>query len=331
MRRLLPLLATAQAYELCIGQDYWSIMNYTAVMGKPACVMSYASLYNLTAALWNGTEYGSGVEHASRLLESLPGADLQLGLWLVGGLDSINNGSWDDAISELVQFVRWAAPRKIYVRIGYEFDNPQNEYDPVSYKEAYSRIADALRDEPNAIKVWHSWSFPETYGGHSYEAWWPGIDKVDYCGVSIFQQAYGDSPMGDLATAKDIARFCRDHKKPLMIAESTPFGVGDAEPRATIWERWYVHVLDFIREEKVVLWCYINDDWDAQRMWTEGGTFWGDSRVEAYADLALHWRRAVLASPTRLVSSEAGGGHYAGAAFVGLCLCALPWLVRRKT
>ena len=41
-------------------------MNYTAVMGEPACAMSYASLYNLTAALWNGTEYGSGIEHASR-------------------------------------------------------------------------------------------------------------------------------------------------------------------------------------------------------------------------------------------------------------------------
>ena len=134
MRRLLPLLAAAQAYELCIGQDYWSIMNYTAVMGKPACAMSYASLYNLTAALWNGTEYGSGVEHAARLLQALPDADLQLGLWLVGGLDDITNGSWDAAISELVNFVRWAAPRKIYIRIGYEFDNPQNKYDPVSYR-----------------------------------------------------------------------------------------------------------------------------------------------------------------------------------------------------
>ena len=69
-----------------------------------------------------------------------------------------------------------------------------------------------------------------------------------------------------------------------------------------------------------MLWCYINDNWDAQRMWTEGGTFWGDSRVEAYADLALHWRRAVLASPTRLVSSEVGGGHYAGAALCGVVL-----------
>ena len=52
--RLLPwtmLLAAAQAYELCIGQDYWSIMNYTSVFGSPSCVMSYASLYNLTAAL----------------------------------------------------------------------------------------------------------------------------------------------------------------------------------------------------------------------------------------------------------------------------------------
>ena len=107
--RLLPwsmLLAASQAYELCIGQDYWSIMNYTAVMGKPACVMSYASLYNLTAALYNGTEYGSGVEHASRLLQTLPNSDLQLGLWLVGGLDSIIKGFWDDAIAELVRFIR---------------------------------------------------------------------------------------------------------------------------------------------------------------------------------------------------------------------------------
>ena len=77
------MLAASQAYELCIGQDYWSIMNYTAVMGKPACVMSYASLYNLTAAIYNGTEYGSGVEHASRLLQSLPYADLPpWGSWL---------------------------------------------------------------------------------------------------------------------------------------------------------------------------------------------------------------------------------------------------------
>ena len=90
-------------------------------------------------------------------------------------------------------------------------------------------------------------------------------------------------------------------------------------------------MLDFIREENVAVWCYINDNWDAQRMWTEGGTFWGDSRVEAYADLALHWRRAVLAPPTRLVASGAGGGHFVGAALIGLCLCALPWLVRRKS
>ena len=137
--------------------------------------------------------------------------------------------------------------------------------------------------------------------------------------------------MGDLATARDIARFCRDHKKPLMIAESTPFGVGDAESRDTIWERWYEPVLAFVREERVAVWCYINDNWDAQRMWTEGGTFWGDSRVEAYPELALRWRRAVLNAQPRLVASEIGGGHYVGAAFVGLCLCALPWLVRRKS
>ena len=162
------------------------------------------------------------------------------------------------------------------------------------------------------------------------QEWWPGIDKVDYCGVSIFQQAYGDSPMGDLATAREIASFCRDHKKPLMIAESTPFGVGDAgTPRHDLGALVRSLALDFIRED-VAVWCYINDNWDAQMMWTEGGTFWGDSRVEAYPIwLCIGGARSWL--------HRRGSFHLKSAGYLvmrrlsRLCLCALPWLVRRKT
>jgi hypothetical protein len=328
MRRLLLLLAATQAYELCIGQDAGSILNYTAAFGPPACVMSYASLTNLTAALWTGTEYGSGVEDASALLKALPETTaLQLGLWLVGVEEDVLSGAYDDELGELLGFMRWAAPRRIFIRIGYEFDSPQNAYEPALFKQAYAKVADKLKGEPNVYRVWHSWSFPETYNGHTFDEWWPGADKVDVCGISVFQQAYGDNELGDITVARDIAKFCRLHKKPLMIAESTPFGVGDAEPRSTIWARWYVPVLKFIREENVVLWSYINDDWDAQKMWSRNGLVWGDSRVEAHPDLAAHWRREVLVPrPLLVAEARAGGRRVAGAALVGILLFAVPWL-----
>lgn len=59
-------LARAAAYELCVGQDVGSILNYTKVFGPPPCVMAYASIDNLTAALWTGTAYDDRAENLVR-------------------------------------------------------------------------------------------------------------------------------------------------------------------------------------------------------------------------------------------------------------------------
>mmetsp|Transcript_16133 Transcript_16133/g.49888 ORF Transcript_16133/g.49888 Transcript_16133/m.49888 type:complete len:347 (-) Transcript_16133:24-1064(-) len=318
-------LARAAAYELCVGQDVGSILNYTKVFGPPPCVMAYASIDNLTAALWTGTAYGSGLEHASKTLDAMPpSTDIQLGLWLVGAEARLASGALDGAVEELRAFVRWAAPRTVWVRIGYEFDMPGNHYDPAAYKPAYRVVAAALASEPNARRVWHSWGFYETFGGHPLDAWWPGDEFVDACGVSVFQQAYGDSPLGDMKRPREVAAFCERKRKPLVVAESTPFGAGDAEPRAGLWERWYAPTLRFVEEYDVVLWSYINCDWDAMPMWRGGG--WGDSRVEADPVLMEQWAAEVLRAP-RLVAT-------APARFLGLALLApvaavLAWVLPR--
>ena len=53
----------AWCLEVAIGQDLWSIRNYTSTFGAPDAVMSYASIGNLSG-LWSSTDYGSGVEFA---------------------------------------------------------------------------------------------------------------------------------------------------------------------------------------------------------------------------------------------------------------------------
>lgn len=46
-----------------------------------------------------------------------------------------------------------------YIRIGYEFDNPENHYDPENYKLAFRRIVDRFKDVnlTNVAFVWHSY------------------------------------------------------------------------------------------------------------------------------------------------------------------------------
>ena len=286
----------AWCLEVAIGQDLWSIRNYTSTFGAPDAVMSYASIGNLSG-LWSSTDYGSGVEFADGVLAGLPGdVGLQLGLELKGHEAALAAGRLDGNVGALCAYVRGLAPRTVLVRVGYEFDMPGNEYVPDAYVAAFRVVAAALGREANAKTVWHSWSFApwEADGGRGVGAWFPGEGFVDYCGVSVFQQAYGDSPLGDLGYAHAMADFCDERGLPLIIAESTPFGAGLAEPRgAKLWKRWFAPTLAFARERDVRLWSYINCDWDAQPMWR--GMGWGDTRLEADEALAKRWKYDVLA------------------------------------
>jgi hypothetical protein len=293
---------------LIVGQDYSSILNYTNVVTSGNCpfaVMSYISLalHNGTIpGLVNATDYGSGVEWTKGLNRACKQSAVQLAIYMVGYYSDIPRGTYDPGISLLATFVKEQS-NQFYIRIGYEFDSTSNRYDGLPYREAFRYVVDYFRDHEvtNAAFVWHASGFPPK-DELPYTEWFPGVDVVDWCGISLFQQPYHCGERADCATmqyADSFAKLCTSLDKPIMIAESTPFGgivdfTERSEPSTITssnragfdgdsWSQWFVPVLSYIERHDVRLWSYINCNWDSQPMWQKEhapGVHWGDTRIE---------------------------------------------------
>ena len=113
----------------------------------------------------------------------------------------------------------------MYLRVGYEFDYPDNHFDAVGYVKVFRRIHDLLSAEKveNVAYVWHSYGYGVT---EDLLRWYPGDDYVDWFGVSFFGGEKAETRRKvDLAMTR-VAEFARRRNKPLMIAEATPRGIG---------------------------------------------------------------------------------------------------------
>lgn len=288
---------------LVVGQDSGAIAGYAGAFPLPQGLAVYTSLPNLDG-LRARVDYGSGVEDAADLIEDYPGLALQVGLYLVGELENVTAGVHDIPLRMLADWIA-AARVPVYLRIGYEFDNPSNEYEPRAYQQTYRYIVRAIRGRgvPNVAFVWHSWGFVPS-GERPVEDWYPGDDAVDWVGVSLFQQIY----VRAFLHADAIASFAHGRGKPLAVCESTPIG-GIATPAsATIvhgpapeipgglvvdsWSEWFEPLLLWIQTRNAKMLSYINCDWDSQPMWTGQG--WGDTRLEADEVIASLWRAHVV-------------------------------------
>jgi hypothetical protein len=194
---------------------------------------------------------------------------------MVGALEDTIIGKYDDNIRKLAEWIK-KTDRPVYLRIGYEFDNPGNHYDPEDYKEAFQHVVDLLRTQGvrNAAYVWHSWN--SGYTGDAKMNWYPGDDYVDWFAVSLFQTQQISQAADFLATAKE-------HHKPFMIAESTPWNLYTVQDELL----WFGHVFDFIRQNDIPVFCYINSNWDDLPMYK--GQAIGNASVYRNAQLKELW------------------------------------------
>ena len=287
----------------------------------PAVVMVYTDIQTLRG-LSTPIDYGSGVEYGDGLVDSLfhssGGADgigsvgLQIGLWLNGtaGCHDIVNGVLDMKVHQLVTYLQHTTAPKVFLRVGYEFDNPSFGYDddPGLYRSAYRYLYRACQAQTlcasKTLFVWHSWAAPRNVPLLQF---YPGDDYVDWIGVSVFQQVYdldevlllegqqyttgGSSSSSLLQEMREVFQFASSHNKPTMIAESTPFG------GITTWDRWYQPTLDLINEYDIGMWCYINCDWESQPMWHNVG--FGETRLSTNNEVMDKWNGSVLNNPHR--------------------------------
>eukprot|EP00584_Thalassiosira_punctigera_P009158 CAMPEP_0172532350 /NCGR_PEP_ID=MMETSP1067-20121228/5439_1 /TAXON_ID=265564 ORGANISM="Thalassiosira punctigera, Strain Tpunct2005C2" /NCGR_SAMPLE_ID=MMETSP1067 /ASSEMBLY_ACC=CAM_ASM_000444 /LENGTH=456 /DNA_ID=CAMNT_0013316857 /DNA_START=178 /DNA_END=1545 /DNA_ORIENTATION=+ len=295
----------------------------------PSAFMVYTDLATLKG-LWEPTDYGSGVEYADGVLDLYPSLNqnashkarsstgIQIGLWLDGtrGCIAINMGEMEDQINLLISYLERSRASKIFLRLGYEFDNPSFGYsdNPAMYILAFRKIVSDCRNKLSeeatrrVLFVWHSWAAPMAKKSLSLDSFYPGDEFVDWIGVSIFQQFFPWSPPwgGGVQDVENVLDFAHEHDKPTIIAESTPFGgielmqashdandfLENNEYDHDDWGRWFGKVLDVINKHDVSMWCYINCDWESQPMWHNVG--FGETRLSSNQNVMSHWHEQIV-------------------------------------
>ncbi len=266
---------------LIVGQDRDTIEEYVEAMGVvPGGFMTYTSIQELKG-LSSATNYGSGWEHAQYFVDKYPDSVLQIGLYMVGALKDVSRGVYDENIRKLGEWIK-AAKRPVFLRIGYEFDNPTNYYDPEDYKAAYRYLVDKLRAAgvENAAFVWHTYAPVDL---KDIMAWYPGDEYVDWFAVSFFATYQKDS-------AEKVVKLAREHAKPMMIAEAAPSGVKNFR-REEIFGRWLSTYFDLIQDNQIEIACYIDSDWESMPMYKGQG--WGDSRLELTPKIKEQWLKEI--------------------------------------
>ena len=225
-----PCVPTAGHTALIIGQDYYSIRNYTYALGAdPFGVMAYTALESSTGSLTGlkmPIDYGSGIEWIEGLVDLYAGISLQVGLYLVNVCPKVLSGELDGNIESLSRYLR-SINNPVYLRVGYEFDSFQNNYPTDCYIKMFQRIVNLFRTHKtyNVAFVWHSYG-EAPRDNISVDSWYPGDEYVDWCGLSIFNQPYNcqTQHLCEFEYADRFLSFCKSRFKPSMIAESTPYG-----------------------------------------------------------------------------------------------------------
>ena len=296
-----------------IGQDSDMITEYVQTVSEDNMegVTLYTQLKSadpketllgvFSVANWNSGD----VDYGLTLNES-PGAALAIGMAFdkcgapAHGAN-IANGEYDDAIVIMNDYFKSIAPRKVFLRFGYEFDGPWNCYDPETYKAAFRYVAEAIdaAGVENVTMVWQSAAWPDASvagdRAHLYDhtkegfldMWYPGDDVVDWVSMSIFYRdlsQWNYTPPDTPARSQDaILDFARARGKPVMVAESAPQGYrlnvlthspiqeNKQTPMTAeqIWDAWFVPYFDYIYANKDVIRsvAYINAAWETQGMW----------------------------------------------------------------
>ncbi|MFC1566951.1 glycosyl hydrolase [bacterium] len=264
-----------------MGQDRESIKEYIKDVDIiPAGFMVYNSIQQMEG-LDVSAKIGSCYQDFSFLVQNYPDAIIQMGLYMVGALDDVLEGYYDGNINKLITWVK-EKNNPIYLRIGYEFDLPCNNYDFQSYKKAFRYIVDKFREQKvyNIEFVWHSFAARCT---KNIEHWYPGDEYVDWCAISYFDNSQ--------LFMKSMLKFAAKHNKPLMIAEAAPKGYRIKQDD-DVWDKWFKPFFEFIYANDIKFVSYINTNWDKDPMWQ--GQNWGDSRVQTNHLVKQKWINEML-------------------------------------
>ena len=87
-----------------------------------------------------------------------------------------------------------------------------------------------------------------------------------------------------------MGELARKHNKPLMIAESTPYGFGTINAEV-VWKKWFQDCFEYMKKYDVKALSYINCNWDNIPMFQGQG--WGNARIQDNEELKEKWIKEI--------------------------------------
>ena len=245
--------------------------------------------------------WGDGNSNMSMQLadEDFKNMALAIGFEFFNHDKELATGQHDSLVIEMGNWIKSLHPRPVFLRIGYEFHGPWNGYDTEAFKASYRRMKnmyDSMGVE-NIAYVWQSHGFDEP--DSLLEAWYPGDEYVDWCGVSFFNR-WEEINMFD---------FARKKGKPVFIAEATPtvskvpggtdgwttpMDLANKDHAALGMEKWFKPFFKTIHDNPDLIKAisYINANWQSRPMWKENPTFSDeDARLHLNEDIAKMWKK----------------------------------------
>ncbi len=254
--------------------------------------------YKGLSGLTEFDDWGDGPENMSITVSdsTFKNSCLAIGLDISQGHDSITAaGGHDDLIYQLGDWLKGLGNRPVFLRIGYEFDGfDWNHYKKEFYIPAWKRIKTKLDSMGvnNTAFVWQSKGAGATR--EIMNEFYPGDEYVDWVAYSYFIPADSSNPM---------MQFARDHKKPLMIAESStvfldsnnickPLDLTKQADAEWAWRDWFMPYFRTIKRNRDVIKAihYINAPWKTRLMWKDNPYFKNiDARITKNDSLKIWW------------------------------------------
>lgn len=157
--------------------------------------------------------------HAARAKEA--GGALQIGWEPEDGLDAVTDGPY---LREWAREAK-AAGIPIFLRYASEMNGEWVKWngDPKKYIEKFRMIYNVFRQEaPNVALVWSPGDVP----AYSMDPYYPGDDYVDWVGVSLYTEPYGNGdpkdPMFGTSPVERLTNLYNTYaaRKPMMLSET---------------------------------------------------------------------------------------------------------------
>ncbi|MBI2630398.1 hypothetical protein HYW76_04830 [Candidatus Pacearchaeota archaeon] len=254
------------------GQSPEAFLKYSKTVEnfKPSIYMTYIRINEINEKL---------ALKINRMKKINPKLMLQIGLNLkarnIGQqCKEIINKKYDSDLLCMIRLFK-KLNRPVFLRIGYEFNNPAHNYKPKEFISAWKYIADLFKKN-NCVNVAFVWDACSAFNKDIKEImeYYPGDKHVDWFGNNLFGvQHFKDNSS---KITEDFYKESINHKKPLMIAESSAIKSSDTKKKKS-WNGWFVPYFSWIKSHpNTKAFCYINWDWGKDWKMPE----WGNCRIE---------------------------------------------------